>query len=154
VPNRPRFKLQGFDDPSASETQPTWYRHVPPDHVRKAFEAQGLSWDEVNKDLEARRNAMVEGDEWDVSFENGKVVWKKPSEETLKERYENQVNLREWGVGWRKGVVWAIWKILGSPEGVFETEGGKVDGKLVLRDLEKEKGGKVASKDKEKTEKK
>jgi hypothetical protein len=78
---------------------------------------------------------MVEGNEWDVSYENGKIVWKKPSEEELKKRLESGAELREWGSGWRKGVVWSIWKMMGSPEGVFETEGGKVDGKLVLRDF-------------------
>jgi hypothetical protein len=48
-------------------------------------------------------------------------------------------------VGWRKGVVWVIWKILGSPEGVFETEGGKIDGKLVLREIAEEKRTKVSA---------
>jgi hypothetical protein len=139
VPNRPRFRLEGFEDPPASEIQPTWYRHVPPASVREAIEAQGLSWNEALKDLEARRDAMVKGEEWDVSYENGKITWKKPSEATIKERYKSEIELRQWGVGWRKGVVWVVWKMLGSPEGVFEYEGGKIDGKLVLRELNKEK---------------
>src|SRR5947207_9682561 len=153
VPNRPRFRLRGFEDPPASEVQPTWYRHVPPPSVREAIEAQGLSWDEVLKDLQARRDAMVVGDEWDVSYEHGKITWKKPSEETLKQRYESQIDLREWGVGWRKGVVWVVWKLLGSPEGVFEYEGGKIDGKLVLRELAKEKRGGSEEKEEKRTEK-
>jgi hypothetical protein len=141
VPNRPRFPPRGFEDPPASEVEPTWYRHVPPPSVREAIEAQGISWDEAVKELAARRDAMVEGEEWDISYENGKLTWKKPSEATIKERYESQIDLREWGLGWRKVVVWTIWKMLGSPEGVFEYEGGKLDGKLVLRELAKEKKG-------------
>lgn len=82
---------------------------------------------------------MVEGEEWDVSFDNGKIVWNKPSEATMKKRIETELDLRSWGTGWRKGVVWAVWKMLGSPEGVFEVEEGEVDGKLVLRDLQREK---------------
>jgi hypothetical protein len=81
---------------------------------------------------------MVEGEECDVYFDDGKIVWKKPTEETMIKRFRSQADLRQWGEGWRMGVVWVIWKILGSPEGVFEVEGGKVDGKLVLRDLAKE----------------
>lgn len=96
---------------------------------------------------------MVEGEEWDVSFENGKITWKKPSEEVIKERYESQIDLREWGLGWRKGVVWVIWKILGSPEGVFDYEGGKLDGKLVLKELEKEKKGKLKELEEKREEK-
>ena len=88
-----------------------------------------------------------------MSYEHGKITWKKPSEETLKRRYESQIDLREWGVGWRKGVVWVVWKMLGSPEGVFEYEGGKVDGKLVLRELGKEKSGGSKEKEEKKTEK-
>ena len=83
---------------------------------------------------------MVEGNEWDVEFRGGKIVWKKPSEEVLTARLQSQVDLRQWGEGWRKGVLWMVWKILGSPEGVFEYEGGKKDGKLVLRDLSKSSG--------------
>jgi hypothetical protein len=154
VPNRPRIPPKGFEDPPESALQPTWYRHVPTPSVRAAIEAQGLSWDDVLQDLEARRNAMVEGDEWDVFFDSGKVVWKKPSEETMIKRLESQADLRQWGEGWRKGVVWFIWKILGSPEGVFEVEGGKVDGKLVLRDLAKGKREKQTAEGKdEKSEK-
>ena len=78
---------------------------------------------------------MVEGDEWDVSFENGKIVWNKPSEATMRKRLEKTAELRDWGTGWRKYVVWMMWKMLGSPEGVFEVQDGKVDGKLVLKEL-------------------
>jgi len=101
------------------------------------MEKRGVSWDEALKDLEKRRDAMVEGDEWDVDFSGGKIVWNKPSEEQLTSRLQSQVDLRQWGEGWRKGILWMVWKILGSPEGVFEYEGGKKDGKLVLRDLKK-----------------
>jgi hypothetical protein len=87
---------------------------------------------------------MVEGDEWDVSFENGKIVWNKPSEETVRKRIESEAQLREWGSGWRKPIVWGIWKMLGSPEGVFESENGKVDGKLVLKQLRSEGRGEKA----------
>ena len=80
---------------------------------------------------------MVEGDEWDVDLVDGKIVWNKPSEEKMKMRMQSQVDLRQWGEGWRKGVLWMVWKVLGSPEGVFEYEGGKKDGKLWLRDLSK-----------------
>jgi len=80
---------------------------------------------------------MVEGDEWDIDFVDGKIVWNKPSEEEMKMRMQSQVDLRQWGEGWRKGVLWMVWKVLGSPEGVFEYEGGKKDGRLVLRDLSK-----------------
>jgi len=82
---------------------------------------------------------MVLGEEYDVSFEGGKIVWNKPSEATLRKRIEAEQEVMDWGVGWRKGVVWGIWKVLGSPEGVFEVEGGRVDGRLVLRDLRREK---------------
>jgi hypothetical protein len=82
---------------------------------------------------------MVDGDEWDVSFENGKIVWNKPSEATMRKRIESAVELRQWGEGWRKYVTWGIWKLLGSPEGVFEIEGGKLDGKLVLREWKEAK---------------
>ena len=81
---------------------------------------------------------MVEGDEWDISFDNGKIVWNKPSEETMKKRLQSAFELRQWGNGWRKWLVWSVWKIVGSPEGVFEVDGGEVNGKLVLRDLGKE----------------
>lgn len=114
-----------------------------------------MSWDAALKELEARRDAMVEGDECDVYFGNGKIVWKKPSEEMMIKRFESQADLRQWGEGWRKGVVWLIWKIMGSPEGVFEVEGGKMDGKLVLRDLTKGQREKVPTEGKdEKSEKK
>lgn len=150
VPNRPRFPPKGFEDPSPSELEPTWYRHVPPAPVRAALEKAGINWEDALRDLEARRDAMVLGNEWDVSLENGKVVWNKPSEATLKKRIETEQEFMDWGVGWRKGVVYLIWKVLGSPEGVFEYEGGKVDGKLVLRDLRKEKreGGKFKEEEK------
>jgi hypothetical protein len=115
----------------------SWYRHPPPDYVRAAIEKQGLSWDAVLKDLEQRRDAMVEGDEWDIKFNEGKIVWNKPDEEKMMSRFQSQVDFRQWGEGWRKGVLWMVWKVLGSPEGVFENEGGKKDGKLVLRDLSK-----------------
>jgi hypothetical protein len=81
---------------------------------------------------------MVRGNEWDVSMEGGKIIWNKPSEETLKKRIEAEQELRDWGTGWRRGVVYLIWKVLGSPEGVFEYEGGEKDGRLILRDLRKE----------------
>ena len=142
VPVGPRRPPKGFEDPPESGLEPIWYRHPPPPSVRAAIEAQGLSWNDVLVDLERRRDAMVEGDEWDVSFENGNIVWNKPSEATMRKRLESQASLRDWGEGWRKWIVWSIWKILGSPEGVFEVEGGKVDGKLVLRDLAREKSGK------------
>jgi len=80
---------------------------------------------------------MVEGDEWDVELQDGKIVWKKPDEEKMMSRLQSQVDFRQWGEGWRKGILWMVWKVLGSPEGVFEYEGGKKDGKLVLRDLSK-----------------
>jgi hypothetical protein len=143
VPNRPRVPPPGFDDPPPSQLQPTWYRQDLPPSVRAAIEAQGLNWDEVLKDLEVRRHAMVEGDEWDVSFENGRIVWNTPSEETMRKRLENEAKLRDWGSGWRKVVLWLVWKTMGSPEGVFEIEGGKVDGKLVLRELKKESPAKT-----------
>ena len=107
--------------------------------VRSALEKAGISWDEALADLESRRDAMVLGEEYDVSFEGGKIVWNKPSEATLRKRIEAEQEVMDWGAGWRKGVVWAIWKVLGSPEGVFEVEGGRVDGRLVLRDLRREK---------------
>jgi len=107
--------------------------------VRSALEKAGISWDEALADLESRRDAMVLGEEYDVSFEGGKIVWNKPSEATLRKRIEAEQEVMDWGVGWRKGVVWGIWKVLGSPEGVFEVEGGRVDGRLVLRDLRREK---------------
>jgi len=88
---------------------------------------------------------MVEGEEWDVSIDNGKIVWNKPSETTMKKRIESELDLRSWGTGWRKAVVWLVWKVVGSPEGVFETEDGTVDGKLVLRDLRKEKSERESS---------
>jgi len=141
VPNRPRSPPEGFEDPPADKLEPVWYRTHPPKPIRAALESQGVNWEDALKDLEARRDAMIEGDEWDVSIDNGKIVWNKPSEATLKKRVESELDLRTWGTGWRKGVVWAIWKILGSPEGVFETEDGSVDGKLVLRDLQKERSG-------------
>ena len=140
VPNRPRFPPKGFEDPPPSKPEPTWYRHTPPPYVLSALQSAGIPLEQALQDLEARRDAMVEGEEWDIYIdENGKLVWKKPSEEVLKKRFESQVDLRDWGSGWRKGVVWGIWKILGSPEGVFETERGKVDGRLVLRELGKER---------------
>ena len=138
MPDRPRRPPPGFEDPPPSQLQPIWYRHHPPESVRAAIEAQGLKWETVLEELRRRRDAMVEGEEWDVSFENGQIMWNKPSQEMLKKRFANEAYLREWGSGWRKGVIWAIWKVLGSPEGVFETEDGKVDGKLVLRQLIKE----------------
>lgn len=87
---------------------------------------------------------MVLGNEYDVSLEGGRITWNKPSEETLKKRIEAEQDVRDWGSGWRKGVVYLIWKVLGSPEGVFEYEGGEKDGRLVLKDLKKEsrEGGK------------
>jgi hypothetical protein len=80
---------------------------------------------------------MVKGNEWDVWYPNGKIVWVKPSAENFVERETEEAKYRQWGYGWRKWVVWAVWRGLGSPEGVFEVEGGKVDGKLVLRELGK-----------------
>jgi hypothetical protein len=82
---------------------------------------------------------MVEGAEWDVSFDNGRIVWNKPSEETMITRVEKKDEFRQWGSGWRKYILWGIWKVAGSPEGVFETEDGKI---LTLRDLRKEKESK------------
>ena len=153
VPNRPRFPPAGFEDPPTSQLQPTWYRDNPPKSVRAAIEAQGLSWDKALKDLEERRDAMLNAYEWDVSFENGKIVWNKPSEETLKKQIEVVEQLRHWGIGWRKYVVWTLWKIMGSPEGVFETDQGTVDGKLVLRQLKQDKKGDGSQKEEEKKEK-
>ena len=150
VPNRPRFPPKGFEDPPESELQPTWYRHAPPASVRAAIEKSGVPWDTALTDLEARRDAMVLGNEYDVSIEGGKITWNKPSEETLKKRIEAEQDVRDWGSGWRKGVVYSIWKVLGSPEGVFEYEGGEKDGRLVLRDLKKEsrEGGKFKQEEK------
>jgi hypothetical protein len=115
--------------------------------VKAAVEAAGISWEDALKDFEARRDAMVEGEELDVSLENGKVVWNKPSEATMRKRIESAVELRQWGEGWRKYITWGIWKLMGSPEGVFEVEGGKVDGKLVLRELKAERAGKKVEKE-------
>jgi len=77
----------------------------------------------------------VDGEEWDVDFSGGKIVWNKPTIEQLKESYKQHEELRQWGEGWRKWIVWAAWKVMGSPEGVFETVEGKVDGRLVLRQV-------------------
>jgi hypothetical protein len=98
-----------------------------------------LKWDEVLKDLEGRRDAMVDGEEWDVRFQDGKIVWQKPSMEKLKQSLQQHEEFRKWGAGWRKWIVWSLWRIMGSPEGVFETEDGKIDGRLVLRQLREEK---------------
>jgi hypothetical protein len=97
---------------------------------------------------------MVLGNEWDVSYENGKIVWNKPSEATLRKRIEAEQDLMDWGAGWRKGIVYLIWKVMGSPEGVFEYEGGQIDGRLVLKDLRREKreGGKFKEEEEGKKE--
>jgi hypothetical protein len=139
VPNRPRFPPEGFEDPPVSQLQPTWYRDVPPKSTRAAIEAQGLSWDKVLQDFEERREAMMNADERDIAFENGRIVWKKPSEETVRKRIEDTHQLRQWGFGWRSYVLWTVWKVMGSPEGVYETDKGKLDGKLVLRGLKEGK---------------
>jgi hypothetical protein len=139
VPSRKREPPSGFDDPAPSNLEPIWFRTVPEPHIRQAIEAAGLNWDDVLKDLQSRRDAMVNGNEWDVYFENGKIVWHKPKQEVLAKRLEGRRQTRDWGLGWRKYVVWGVWKMVGSPEGVFETEEGTVDGKLVLRKLPGEK---------------
>ena len=156
VSDGPRKKLRGFDDPPFSKLEPTWYLHPPPSYVRQAAEEQGLKWDQVVNDLEARRNAFVDGQEWDVDFSSGKIVWNKPTMEQLKESYKQHEELKQWGEGWRRWVVWAVWKVIGSPEGVFETVDGKVDGRLVLRQVKEAKvpktlmTGAEAKKDEEK----
>lgn len=139
VPSGPRNPPEGFEDPPPGQLEPTWYRHEPPAKIRKAFEAQGYKWEDVLKELERRRDAMVEGNEWDVTLENGQIVWKKPSAETVSQQVRAVHDFRQWGSGWRSYVLWGIWRLMGSPEGVYETEDGKVDGKLVLRDLQKKR---------------
>jgi hypothetical protein len=125
--------------------------HQPPDYVRKAAEKAGLKWDKVTQDLEARRDAMVDGQEWEVDFEGKRIVWNKPTMAELKESFEEHEEFKQWGQGWRKWAVWSVWKVIGSPEGVFETVDGKVDGKLALRDLKEAKVPKTPMRAEEKT---